>query len=74
MWPNSNASKRATIGPKMNLKDLLYEGSKLYSRKHNIKTKIRGKKKNTIDGVKDLFFSRAIPHQDPQRKIYINRE
>ena len=38
------------------------------------KAKISGKKKNRMDGSTDLFFSRAMPHQDPQRKIWMNRE
>ena len=58
----------------MNLYELLKKGSKIYSIKENTKANTNGRKKNTIDGVKDPLFSRAIPHQEPQRKMCINRE
>ena len=74
MWPNSCANKRAINGPKINLKDLLQLGSKKYSNKEIMRTKIKGRKKNAIEGAKDLFLLHAKPHHDPLRKIWINNE
>ena len=53
----------------MNLKDLLELGSREYSNKEIIKAKINGRKKNAIEGTKDLLLLRAIPHHVPLRKI-----
>jgi hypothetical protein len=39
-----------------------------------MRTKIKGKKKNAIEGAKDLFLLHAKPHHDPLRKICINNE